>query len=92
MLLEKQGDRGGLIVMKTLLSDFLEVLNSIIDEEFPNTQRFIISGGDYMKDVVMELREGDRKMRYSPYDMYMNSSDCEKTIEEFVKRWEAILK
>ena len=36
-------------------AEFTEILNSIIDERFPGTQRYIINGGDYWKDIVMEL-------------------------------------
>ena len=50
----------------TDIHDFIECLHDIVDEYFPNTTRYIIYGGDLIKDVVMELREENKKLRYSP--------------------------
>lgn len=75
----------------TSTHDFISVLHDIIEETFPNTERFIISGGDYISDFVMELREGDKKLRYSPYELYCKSTAYEDTIEEFVSQWKEIL-
>ena len=44
------------------IHDFINVLNAIIDERFPNTNRYIVGGGDFIKDAVMELREEDKKL------------------------------
>ena len=69
-------------------AEFTEILNSIINERFPGTQRYIINGGDYWKDIVMELRRGAGKLRYSPYQLFKQSDDYENTIQEFILRWE----
>ena len=69
-------------------AEFTEILNSIIDERFPGTQRYIINGGDYWKDIVMELRQGAGKLRYSPYQLFKQSDDYENTIQELILRWE----
>lgn len=50
-----------------------------------------INGGDFIKDVVLELREDDKKLRYSPYELFYKSEDYEDTIEKLVEQWEAIL-
>ena len=73
------------------MHDFIKCLNDIVDERFPNTKRYIIYSGDFIKDVVVELREGNKKLRYSPYELFHKSNDYEYTIEQLVKQWEAIL-
>lgn len=75
----------------TTIHDFIRVLHDIIEENFPNTERFIISGGDYISDFVMELREGDKKLKYSPYELYHKSTAYEDTIEEFIGEWKELL-
>ena len=75
----------------TSVHDFNFVLNDMIDEMFPNTERYQICGGDYFKDVVLELRENNKSLRYSPYELYRKSFIYEETIEEFIKQWELIL-
>lgn len=73
------------------MHDYINVLNAVIDEMFPNTKRYIVDGGDFIKDVVIELREEDKKLRYSPYELFSKSEDYEDTIEKLVKQWEAML-
>lgn len=73
------------------IHEFINVLHSIIDERFPNTNRYIVDGGDFIKDVVMELREEDKKLRYSPYELFSKSEDYEDTIEKLVEQWETML-
>ena len=75
----------------TDIHDFINCLNEIVDEDFPNTTRYIIYGGDSIKDVVMELREENKKLRYSPYELFTKSNDYEYTIEQFVKQWKELL-
>lgn len=75
----------------TNIHDFIKCLNDMVDENFPNTTRYIIYGGDFIKDVVMELREENKKLRYSPYELFNKSSNYEDTIEQLVKQWKAIL-
>lgn len=69
------------------IHDFIKILNEVIDERFPNTSRYIVHGGDSIKDVVMELREKDKKLRYSPYELF---SKGEYAIEELVEQWEKL--
>lgn len=73
------------------IHDFINVLNAVIDERFPNTNRYIVDGGDFIKDAVMELREEDKKLKYSPYELFSKSEDCEDTIEKLVEQWETML-
>ena len=68
--------------------DFIKYLNEIVDERFPNTTRHIIYGGDSIKDVVLELRQENKKLRFSPYELFANSNNYEYTIEQFIKKWE----
>ena len=73
------------------IHDFIECLNDIVDERFPNTTRYIIRGGDFIEDVVMELREENRRFRYSPYELFNKSNNYEDTIEQLVGQWETML-
>ena len=72
----------------TTVHDYIIVLHELIREMFPNTEIFQISGGDYIKDAVLELRESNKKLRYSPYDMFNKSENYEETIEDFLMQWE----
>ncbi len=54
----------------TDIHDLIQVLDSCIDEAFPDTVRYILAGGDFIKNVVMELREGEKRLRYSPYELF----------------------
>lgn len=75
----------------TTAHEFNSVLNNIIDERFPNTERYVVSGGDYYKDWIIELRESDKVLRYSPYELFKKSQDYEDTLEEFVEQWWTML-
>lgn len=75
----------------TNIHDFIHVLNEIIYERFPNTKIYIVAGGDYIKDEFLELREDDKKLRYSPYELFNKSEDYEDTIEKLVEQWEKML-
>ena len=77
--------------METTIHDFISVLNDSIDSRFPNTKRYIVDGGDYINDLVFELREGNKKYRYSPYELYNQSKDYEETIEQFIQIWKGML-
>lgn len=74
------------------IHNFIDTLNEIIDERFPDTDRYIVKGGDLIETVVMELRQGNKKLTYSPYEMFTKSKAYEDTIEDFVKIWEGMLK
>ena len=71
----------------TTVHDFIKALHNLIEAHFPDTERYIVSGGDYIKDTVMELREGNKRLRYSPYELFSKSENYEDTIEEFIKKW-----
>ena len=73
------------------IHNFIDTLNEIIDERFPDTNRYIVKGGDFIETVIMELRQGNKKLTYSPYEMFSKSKTYEDTIEEFIKQWEYIL-
>ena len=74
------------------IHNFIDTLNEIIDERFPDTNRYIVKVGDFIETVIMELRQGNKKLTYSPYEMFTKSKAYEDTIEKFVKIWEGILK
>lgn len=40
----------------------------------------------------MELREEDKILRYSPYELFSKSEDYEHTIEKLVEQWETMLR
>lgn len=73
------------------IHDFIDILNAVIDERFPNTNRYIVYGGDFIKDFILELREGDKKLRYSPYELFSKSEDYEDTIEKLAEQWKSML-
>lgn len=73
------------------IHDFIKCLDDTIEEHFPNTERYIIYGGDFIKDVVIELREENKKYRYSPYELFNKSNNYEDTIEQLVKQWDTML-
>lgn len=77
--------------MSTSIHDFIALLNEALDSTFPSTERFIIKGGDYVKDLIIELRENDCKYQYSPNDLYHQSENYEDTIENFLAVWKSIL-
>ena len=52
---------------------------------------YVIICGDYYKDLVCELRENGKALRYSPYELYGKSKNYEETIDEFIKQWETVL-
>ena len=66
-------------------------LNQPIDVKFPNTKRYIISGSDYLKDVIFELRESDKGLRYSPYELFSETDDPDYAITQFLYKWESEL-
>lgn len=75
----------------TNIHDFIQCLNDLVDERFPHTTRWIVHGGDFIKDVVVELREENKKLRYSPYDLFNKSYNYEETIEQLLTQWECML-
>jgi hypothetical protein len=74
------------------IHSFIDILNNIMDEKFPDTKRYIVKGGDFIEGVVMELRQGDQRLKYSPYELFAESEDYENTIEKFIDKWERMLK
>jgi len=78
--------------MHTNIHNYLDQLNDEIDNRFPNTKRVIISGGDYIKDIVMELREDSNRMQYSPHELFVNSGgNYEESIMELCNAWSRII-
>ena len=71
----------------TNVHDFRHVLQEIIEEKFPNTTAYIVNG----VDLIIELRQEDKKIRYSPYELFIKSEDYEDTIEEFLEQWKTML-
>ena len=78
--------------MNTNVHNYIELLNDELDNRFPNTIRVIISGGDFIKNVVMELRENNSKMQYSPYELFINSDgNYEDSIFALCNAWAEII-
>lgn len=75
----------------TKIHSFTKVLNEILDEQFPHTVRTVVVGGDFVEDIVIELRENDKRLRYSPYELFIKSDKYEDNIEDLVNRWMSIL-
>ena len=71
----------------TNVHDFRHVLQEIIEEKFPNTTAYIVNG----VDLIIELRQEDKKIRYSPYELFIKSEYYEDTIEEFLEQWKTML-
>ncbi len=86
-----------MISEKKIMSDFLNIhefngyLNNMIDERFPGTERYIVNGGDYVKDFIIELRKDGKTLRYSPSELYEKSQDDEDIIEGFLEQWQTVL-
>ena len=75
---------------RTEIHDFIKVLNDLIREMFPKTEIIGISGSDFIKDAVFELREDNKRLRYSPYAMFTQSDNYEDIIEDFLLQWKTI--
>lgn len=69
---------------------FKMVLNNLMDEKFPKTERYLVSGGDYIKDEVFEMRQSGHSLQYCPMEMF-SSGEWEDSINELFKRWEKML-
>ena len=65
-------------------AEFYHVLKELINEKYPHMERRVLSSGDYTFDEEMELRNGDKKIRYSAYAMYVMSVSPEDTIDSFM--------
>ncbi len=74
----------------TNVHHFIEVLNELMDGKFPNTERYEVRGGDYIKDKVIELRQDGKSLQYSPMEMF-SSGDWEDAINDLFDRWEKLL-
>lgn len=72
--------------------DFINMQNNRMDALFPNTIRRIVAGGDDISELVMELREENKTLRYSPYQLFMQSEEYEETIQGFIEQWQEELR
>ena len=74
----------------TSFHDFNAVLLDTLEDlgKFHNIMLLCVSGGDYVKDVVMEIRYKEKKYRYSPYELYLQgkkNNNYEEVIEIFIE-------
>ena len=76
----------------TSIHDFINVINELLIEIYPDTVTYIISGGDYIRDVIMGFRQGEITMSYSPYILFSSSINYEDTIEKLLEQWKNKLK
>lgn len=75
--------------------EFYNFLLEVIKEEFPETELFIIKGGDYVQDVVMEFRQNDHRVRYTPYELYQEGylhNNFEEIVEHFIETYKNRMK
>lgn len=72
--------------------EFEHVLYEFIEERFPDTIVRILHGGDYVEDFILELRQDEKKLVFSPYQLFIKSKNYEDTIENFLAEWEEMLK
>ena len=54
---------GGFMSNFINIHEFNGYLNNMIDERFPGTERYIVNGGDYVKDFIVELRKDGKTLR-----------------------------
>lgn len=71
----------------TSVHDFINMQNSMMDSLFPNTIRRIVAGGDDISELIIELKEGNKTLRYNPYLLFMQSEEYEETIQGFIEQW-----
>ena len=70
--------------------EFHHFFLDIVKEEFPDIELFVIKGGDYAQDFVMELRQNKTKIRYTPYELYQEGclhNNFEEIIERFIEHY-----
>jgi len=78
--------------MTTSIQYYIELLNEELDSRFPNTTRFAISGGDFVQNWVMELRDGDCRLQYRPYELFTNANgNYEDSVLELCNTWEKVM-
>ena len=69
--------------------EFHHVFVEMIKENFPNTELFIIHGGDYVQDTIMEFREDEKRLSFKPYELYQeacSNQNFEAVIDCFIKK------
>ena len=66
-------------------------LQELVKERFPDTTWYITDGGDYFENVELELRQGDKKMKYRPYELFNKSDSFEDVLEETLEQWKSII-
>ena len=75
---------------------FTEFNNMLLEElnsNFPNTLIVQLSGGDYLKDFQMELKQANESYKYSPYELYSKAEEnnnYEEVLEVFINNWKDI--
>ncbi len=75
----------------TNIHNFIKLIDAFVDEAFPNTERIAVVGGEFIKDWIMELKEGDKRLWYSPYELFHKAEDYEETIGGLIAQWESVL-
>ena len=57
------------------VNEFEHVLYEFIEERFPDTIVLILHGGDYAEDFILELRQDEKKLVFSPYQLFIKSKN-----------------
>lgn len=81
----------GVMTSSAAVYEFNKKLTEAVKEKYPNTTASVVLNGDFIQDIVIELKENGITMRYSPYELYVCSEDYEQTINDFIGKWTKIL-
>lgn len=67
--------------------DFYYYLSETIKETIPDIEWRIVSGGDYVQNIVLEFIQGDKRLKIIPYELYdagCSNNDYEDVVENLI--------
>lgn len=67
--------------------DIMDAINSV----YTYTDIYQIQGTN-VYDLIFELREQDKKMQYSPYELFIHNETDEEAAANLFKSWDKVLK
>lgn len=65
--------------------EFNQFLLQIVNETFPNAELYLVDGGDFVQDVIMKIKQGEKEFQYRPYNLYCEGC-LNNSFEEVVER------